>query len=503
MPGSLHRRDFLKISSLLPLSMSTLKFMQNFQAGKKNIIVIVFDAWTAHNVSLYGYSRETMPNLARLAEKAIVYHSHFAGSNFTSSGTATILTGTLPWTHRALTADSTVDQKVAPRNIFNALQGYYRTAYTHNGWAYTLLKQFEKYIDDLIPRKDLFVKSPDAFIQTLFEHDEDTATVSWARNISLEDQGYAYSLFLSRIFQKWQDLRLKNLRSNFPLGLPTRGLTDGFLLEDAVDSIHTRLVKSLKPVFGYFHFLPPHAPYRTHVEFYDRFKSDGYKPAEKVTSIFAKDPGNVDLAGDRKNYDEYLLYVDREFGRFFDLLEQSGLLEDSYVVLTSDHGEMFERGISGHSTPVLYQPLIRVPLMIFEPGRRDRLDIHSHTSALDILPTILHMAGQAASAAWAEGVLLPPYNTDVNENRSIYSVFSYYSEKDQVLGETSVAMIKGKYKLVYYFGYKETGGDLVELFDIETDPEELQDLSFSQAAVTDELLTELKAKLVEVNKPYI
>jgi len=501
--GAFRRRDFLKISSLLPLSLAVPKFMQNLQAGRKNIIVIVFDAFSAYNIPLYGYSRATTPNLARLAEKAIVYHNHFAGSNFTSSGTATLLTGTLPWTHRAFGANSTVAERVVSRNIFNALDGYHRMAFTHNGWAYTLLRQFEGYIDDLIPRTDLYIKSPDGFIQALFENDDDIANVSWSRNINLEGQGYAYSLFLSRVFGKLQELRLKNLRSEFPLGLPTQGLTDGFLLEEAVDAIHDRLVKALKPVFGYFHFLPPHVPYRTHIEFYDHFKNDGFKPVEKATSIFAEDPENEDLVGDRKNYDEFLLYVDREFGRLFNQLEQSGMLENTYLILTSDHGEMFERGISGHGRPVLYQPVVRVPLMIFEPGRSERLDVYSPTNAIDIFPTILNMARQPIPPEWAEGALLPPYNTKVDVSRSIYSVYSYYSNQDQVLGETSVAMIKGKYKLIYYFGYKKTEGDHVELFDIETDPQELQNLSSVQSGITEELQTELKSKIVEVNKPYM
>ena len=179
------------------------------------------------------------------------------------------------------------------------------------------------------------------------------------------------------------------------------------------------------------------------------------------------------------------------------------MLEDTYLILTSDHGEMFERGISGHSTPVLYQPLLKVPLLIFEPGRSERLDVHAPTSALDILPTVLYMAGQAVPPDWTEGVLLPPYNAEVDQQRSVYSVYSYNSKQDQVLAESSVAMIKGRYKLVYYFGYKQAAGGLVELFDIETDPQELQDLSSAQAAIADEMLTELKARLAEVNAPYV
>jgi hypothetical protein len=65
-------------------------------------------------------------------------------------------------------------------------------------------------------------------------------------------------------------------------------------------------------------------------------------------------------------------------------------------------------------------------------------------------------------------------------------------------------LLRGNHKLLYYFGYPNRGVDeLVKLYDIEADPEELTDLYPTHKDVADELLAELKAKLVEVNKPYL
>ncbi len=61
-----------------------------------NIIVLVFDAMSADNLSLYGYRRETSPNFERLAQRSNVYHSHYSAGSFTTSGTASLLTGLYP-----------------------------------------------------------------------------------------------------------------------------------------------------------------------------------------------------------------------------------------------------------------------------------------------------------------------------------------------------------------------------------------------------------------------
>jgi hypothetical protein len=72
------------------------------------------------------------------------------------------------------------------------------------------------------------------------------------------------------------------------------------------------------------------------------------------------------------------------------------------------------------------------------------------------------------------------------------------------LKQASTVLVKENYKLHYYFGYPEAPeGELVKLFDIESDPEELVDLYLSRKGIAMELLNELKAKLAEVNKPYL
>lgn len=503
----INRRDFLKLAGLLPLSLAAPRFMQT-SLGKKNVIIIVFDAFSAYNISLYGYSRATTPNIAELAERAIVYNNHYAGGNFTTTGTASLLTGTNPWTHRAFELFGEVAPAVAAHNIFNVFKDHYRLAYTHNLVANVLLKQFRNDIDELIPRELLLLGSYGSFVQTLFGNDEDIASVGWTRNIKLEETGYAYSLFLSQLYQPLQDNLVKNIRSQFPRGIPTANYDDGFVLGQGIDWISERLIAAPQPFLGYFHFLPPHSPYRTTLEFYKKFNNDGFEPTEKPLSVFSQKQDKHDLLRRRTEYDEYILHVDKEFGRMYNHLESSGLLENTILVLTSDHGELQERGISGHSTATLYEPVIRIPLLIFEPGRKTRLDINTTTSAIDILPTLLHLTDQAIPD-WAEGAILPPFAPTVQDpDRKIYVMRAHKNKHDQPIATSaSITMMKEQYKIHYYMNYpdleKNGQNELISLFDVQTDPEELVDLSISHKKIANALLEELKTKLAEENKPFL
>lgn len=514
MKNKISRRDFLKLAGALPLSAVEAGFSKSLspiqQVGKQqNVIIVVFDAFSAHDISLYGYQRETTPNLAQLAERAVVYHNHYAGGNFTTPGTSSLLTGTLPWTHRAFAHNAGVDSSFTGKNIFSAFRDYYRLTYTHNPWVNTILKQLKIHIDEYVRRTRLYLEN-DYIIPTLFEEgDGDIAFVSWLRAMRRIDNGYAYSLFLSRLYEKYDrqlEAKFEGLKRFYPRGIPA--LSDGiyFLLETAIDWFSEKVRSLPQPFLTYLHFLPPHEPYSTHRDFYNRFKDDGWAPEPKpIDSLqfFINEKFNDSLKH-RMQYDEYILYVDREFGRLFRYLDRSGLLDNTWVILTSDHGEMFERGVVGHQTPLLYEPVIRIPLMIFEPGRKTRLDVHTPTSAVDVLPTLLNMTGQQP-AGWTEGMVLPPYSSSYpDEERSVFALEARTNGKYAPLKIATTAMIQGQYKLMYFFGYDALGGrERIELYDVKADPEETNNLYSLKRDTASEMLHELKEKLAKVNKPYL
>ncbi len=154
----INRRDFLKTSAALMAGVTfagaarLLSSPDSQRTGKPNILIFVFDAMSARHLSLYGYERETTPNLKKFAERASVYHKHYAAGNFTTSGTASMLTGLYPWTHRAINYRGMVDRHLTDRNLFQLIgKEYTRVAFTQNLWADILLSQFETDLDIHLP----------------------------------------------------------------------------------------------------------------------------------------------------------------------------------------------------------------------------------------------------------------------------------------------------------------------------------------------------------------
>jgi len=502
METNMTRREFLKLMALVPLSYALPKgnFHQSDTQDKTdqdNILIIVFDAWSASNISLYGYPRQTTPHLDQLSSQAVVYHNHFAGGHYTPPGTASLLTGTLPWTHRAFTYTPILDQSFLQKNIFHVFPQYYRFAYTHNPIAHHLLHQFKGDLDDLLRWEKLyFERNP---VLSLFWKDQDISSVSWERAMMLLEDGYAYSLFLSNIYERLKAKNIEPYLDQFPRGVPSRFEETYFTLEQGIDGLIDLIQTLSQPFLGYYHFLPPHAPYHTRREFFDAFKDDGYVPIAKPQRIF-KDNSEENSEVARRWYDEFILYVDAEFGRLYHQLERSGVLENTWIILTSDHGEMFERGFQGHVMPVFYQPIINIPLIIFPPGQRERIDIYDNTSAVDVLPTLLGIIDQEIPS-WIEGVVMPPFaDYTQSENRAITSV-QVEGVKDGEIITASAMCVRGRYKVMWYFGYDgiDDGDELIELYDIDADPEELHDLYSLQKEIADELMDMLRSKITELD----
>lgn len=498
------RREFIKLASLASLMSLTKsnKGVAQLGADKPNVLFVLFDTLSAAHISLYGYPRHTMPNLARFAQRAAVFHKHYSPGSFTPSGTASLLTGTYPWTHRAMHFKSVVAKKISRQNIFNAFDdAYHKFGFSHNIMANYILHQFINDLDEFVFPKD--VSLFDSFIaDEFFEDDYRIASIS--EQVSFHPVGeLPTSLFLNWILKFFQDRRRFDIMRPYRDQHPRRTIRQFgliYFLEDTIDWMIEKITSFSQPYISYFHLLPPHDPYTPNKAFIDYF-DDGWEPQPKPEHIFTANASQEDMNSERQKYDEYIGFVDSEFGRLMDALEKEGTLDNTWVIFTSDHGEMFERGILRHTTEVLYDPIVRVPLLISAPGQQTRQDVYTPTSSIDILPTLLHVTGQDIPD-WCEGEVLPPYQEDGRETeRSIFMMDAKGNSKFQALTKGTAALVKGQYKLIYYFGYQNYDG-IFEMYDLEDDPEELVDLYDVSEGIARPLREELLARLAQANVEF-
>ncbi len=472
-------------------------------ADSPNIVILLFDAFSARHASLYGYSRETTPHLAQLAEKATVFHAHYSAGNFTVPGVASLLTGTYPWSHRAFHELGTMAQSVAHDSVFRILRaaGYGTIAYAQNQLADVLLGQMTADLGthlgpeqfsllDFRPSKSVFGR--------------DTAMAyRVVENLVLDTRTMPGLPLAAQLFSGYREGVEATLRRDYgalyPKGLPDNDWVK-FRLEDAMDGARDLLRSARQPFLAYCHLYPPHGWYRPRREFTALFQ-DGWKPLRKKLHHFTTGHSQEALDEFRREYDQYIAHVDAELGRLYECMAAHKMLDNTWLAVTSDHGEMFERGIWQHITPVLYEPVVRVPLLIWKPGQTRRGDVYSRTSSVDLLPTLCRAAG-VPIPDWCEGQVLPGFSSQAADpNRSIFVVEAKQNPQRAPLTKATVAMIKGRYKLIHYMGYAGYE-DEYELYDLEADPEELDDLYPSRRGVAATLRTELLAKLAEVNRPY-
>ncbi len=216
---------------------------------------------------------------------------------------------------------------------------------------------------------------------------------------------------------------------------------------------------SKKPLFLWTHYIEPHDWAKT------------YKSEDGRSSYIER-------------YGESLKTTDRYLGTLIAGIRES-LGDDTYIVLTSDHGEgLGDHGVQFHSAG-LYNTELRVPLLISGPGiKAGRMQ--QAVGLVDLAPTLLELAGYEAPGMPAmDGLSLAPelfgLRKDALGMGEAYSVMI----TDRSVLEDQAALISGRYKLV------ERPGSSYRLFDMNKDPKEQKDIKEEAP----ELLRSMKARL--------
>jgi arylsulfatase A-like enzyme len=130
-----------------------------------------------------------------------------------------------------------------------------------------------------------------------------------------------------------------------------------------------------RPFFAFLNYYDAHAPYQAPPAFGARFA----------------------LPTDRRHMGEYdasIAYIDQEIDRLLQELQRRGVLDNTIVIVTSDHGEQLgEHGLEGHANS-LYLPLLRVPLVVRYPARvPGNARVKTPSTLRDLAATVIDLAG--------------------------------------------------------------------------------------------------------------
>jgi arylsulfatase A-like enzyme len=436
---------------------------------KLNIILITFDALSAREMSLYAYHRKTTPFIDKWAENAYVFTRVEAASNFTTSATASLMTGKRVWTHRVFQLEGSRPINSKTENLPALLKknDYFTMAFIVNPHtSVKVLGMSESF--DIAPLAMEFTMP-----QSLF---------GWKFG---KVESILYKLFGDRIrLHNWilqRDFilhRLLNIlsRNFYVTEAPPEKAFQKFL--DVIDK------KPPGPFFAWIHLFPPHDPYlppETYRGYFSKLEElRDYKGQESIRMeafkyIFQYKPFPEEMQPVinllRTYYDEFVRYCDKTFQDFIKELKRRGITNNTVIILSSDHGESFEHGYFTHGGPFLYEDVTNIPLIIKEPGQERGRVIDDLVEQIDIPATILDFAG-IATPSWMEGRSLLPLIE--GEDIPPKVAFSMVFEKNPVnatITKGTVAIWDGDYKLVYYLEKKES-----LLFNLRADPEELRDI---------------------------
>ena len=247
-----------------------------------------------------------------------------------------------------------------------------------------------------------------------------------------------------------------------------------------------------RPFFLFAYFWDPHYDYLPPPPYDSQFVGPDAQRIDlsRYETNPAIEPGMApaQLAYVLSQYAGEIRWTDEHLGRFFDLLKRNGLWENTAILITADHGEeFFEHGEKGHKHN-LFAETVHVPLLLKLPGSAvGRVD-RRLVSHVDVLPTLLELAGLTAEFPHQGRSLLeasPPAPRAI-----FFDLLStwYYRRPEGSTFDVSErwhGVREGAQKLVWRDG--ERSVPVRGLFDVAHDPAERDDVSSANATRVQEL----------------
>ncbi len=316
--------------------------------GRPNVLLVVIDTARADRFSFDGYARQTSPETAKLAREGAVYEQASTPAPWTLPAHASLFTGLFPSSHGADSGHLRLDERL--RTLAEAFHdaGYRTVAYTANPWVgrqYGFDQGFDRYEEIWRDEKG---DGEDAGASRL-----NSAVTHWLQ---------------------WRE------------GPPPRD----------------------QPFFMFINYLEPHLPYDPPEPERGRFLTPGTDPAaverlrrfkhplevKYVLGLGGLQPGDLGILSDL--YDGEIAYIDRRVGQLADHFRKRNILDETVVVITSDHGEAIgNHGFLDHKLNV-FEELLRIPLVVrYPPAVAAGQRIKEPVMLQDLYPTLLGLAGIA------------------------------------------------------------------------------------------------------------
>lgn len=198
----------------------------------------------------------------------------------------------------------------------------------------------------------------------------------------------------------------------------------------------------------------------------------------------------LDIPEVRVRYAEEVEYADRQIGALLEAMRDRGLLDDTLVVFTSDHGEgLGYHNHVGHIHQV-YDTLIRVPLILSQPGLVPAgLRVRDRVGLIDVYPTVAELLGVPGPDAASGASLVPLLRGEPMAPRDVIAL-TYRPEAFT----DKQAIVRESFKYIHSWSPER---EWEELYDVDHDPDELVDVLESRPEVAERLRSALAERLAE------
>ena len=390
--------------------------------ARPDILFITIDTLRADHCSAYGYQRPTTPRLEEMARDGVRFATAYAPMPTTLPSHSTMFTGLLPRT-LGLVKNGVPFANPAPTLAETLAGAGYRTAAFVSSFvldhSFGLARGFATY-DDVFPRGEC--KGAD---------------------------------------QNWEGFELQN--GFCRMGAQTRAQAERWLEDNGYLRARGQGTQP-PPFFLWVHLFDPHDPYLPPPAEQALFPPLGSAPTEIARQIAA--------------YDGEVRYADAQVGALLDRLAAAGRLDDTLVVVVSDHGEgLMDHGWMHHGA-LLYDEAVRVPFLVRWPARLPRgRTVTEPVQLADLVPTLHDLLGLPPPAGGSDGISLRGAlegTAPLDPRRPIFLQRRIYDRElelgVQLRGE-KYAVRMGPWKYIQARIDKS-----YELYDLTSDPGELHDV---------------------------